>query len=90
MPDSAIICFNKAIKLDSLDPNAYFNRAFAFIENRDDRNALKDFNSFLQLTKKNSYKALAYVHIGEIYRNIREDSIAFYYFNLAIKNSVRN
>jgi tetratricopeptide (TPR) repeat protein len=86
MPDSAIICFNKAISLDSLDPSAYFNRALAFREIRNDENALNDYSSFIRLTRNVKFKALAYTYIGEIYRNSGKDSLAVSYFDLAIKN----
>jgi tetratricopeptide (TPR) repeat protein len=86
LTDSAIICFNKAISIDSLDPSSYFNRAFAFRDKRNDESALKDFTSFLRLTKSGKSKALGYMHIGEIYRNSGKDSLTIYYFDLAIKN----
>ncbi len=84
-PDSALICFNQSIKLDSLDPTAYFNRASAFIKSNNDENALKDFNAVLRLSKNNRYKALAYTNMGDIYRKRGEDSLAAYYYNLSIK-----
>ncbi|HOY32134.1 MAG TPA: tetratricopeptide repeat protein [Bacteroidales bacterium] len=83
--DSAIICFNKALALDPEDPGAYFNRAFAFMAQKNDGDALKDFNSFLRLNKDKKLKSLAYTHIGEIYGDRGADSVAIFYFNLAIQ-----
>jgi len=82
--DSAIICFDKAIKMDPLDPTAYFNRAFSFIEIKNDRNALKDFNSSSLLTNNYKLKALAFAHMGEIYTKRGDDSLSIHYFDLAI------
>lgn len=86
MPDKAISYFDKAIEIDSKDASAFYNRAFAHLEKKNDKKALDDFLSFIGLTEKKSNKALGYVRIGEIYLNKREDSIAYYYFNLALKN----
>ncbi len=76
---------DKAIKLDPLDPTAYFNRAFSFIEIKNENYALKDFKSCSNITTNNKLKALAYAHMGEIYDRRREDSLSIHYFNLAIK-----
>jgi len=84
MADSAILCFDKAIKMDPLDPTAYFNRAFSFIDIKNDRLALQDFNSSSRLTNNNRLKALAYAHMGEIYDKGRKDSLSIRYFDLAI------
>lgn len=83
-PDSALICFNQSIKLDSLDPAAYFNRAFAFISKREYDKALDDFNSVLRLSKSDSYKALTYTNIGDIFKKNGKDSLAIHYFDLAV------
>ena len=84
MPDSALFCYEKAIKLDSLDPYSYFNRAFSFMDKKDDEKALKDFFSFVGLTRSEKFKALAYAHIGEIYKSKGADSLSIHYFDLAV------
>lgn len=84
-PDSAMMYFNQSIKLDSLDPNAYFNRASAFIKMKKDYKAMNDFNTVLRIAKNNEHKALAYSNIGEIYRKSGKDSLAIYYYDLSIK-----
>jgi protein O-mannosyl-transferase len=85
MPDSALIYFNQSIKLDSLDPTAYFNRAFAFIDKNENENALNDFVSVLRLSKNNRYMAMANTSIGVIFEKKGNDSLAMYYYNLSIK-----
>lgn len=83
--DSAMFCYNQSIKLDSLEPTVYFNRAFAFDMIGKNDKAINDFNKALQLDKKNIYKALIYTYLGESYRKSGNDSIAFKYYNLSIK-----
>jgi len=85
MPDSAIYFFNKAIKLDPLDPGAYFNRAFAYMAKNDKKKAIEDFDTFCKIISEKKFKALGYTHIGEIYRNYGADSLAIFNYNLALK-----
>lgn len=81
---SAIISFNKAIEIDSLDSYAYFNRAFTFIEKGDDNKAIEDFKTAIRINNNSKFRALSYTHIGEIYKKLNQDSLAIYYFDLAI------
>lgn len=84
-PDSALIFFNKSIMLDSTDPTAYFNRAFAHILKGNSGNSLRDFNSVLHLNPNAKYKALTYTSMGDIYQKAGNDSLAFLYYNLSVK-----
>lgn len=86
LSDSAIINFDKALSYDSVYSIAYYNRAFAYLENKNYKNAISDFNSFLRLMKSNSAKAQAYDHLGKIYRILGNDTVALKNFNLAIEN----
>lgn len=83
--DSAILYFNKSIISDSLDPTAYFNRAYAYIKIGNPEKALKDFNAVINLNPNIRYKALTYSGMGDIYQKTGNDSLAFFYYNLSVK-----
>ncbi|MDD4214356.1 MAG: DUF2225 domain-containing protein [Bacteroidales bacterium] len=85
LPDTAIACFNKAIAMDSTDSYAFFNRAFSFLDNKNDKKALEDFLTTSKVTTNNKLKALCFANIGDIYYNRRDDSLSIFYFNMAIK-----
>ena len=85
--DSALICYDKAIEIDSLDSYAYFNRAFTFIEKGNNQKAIDDFKSAISINSNYKFRALSYTHIGDIYNKIGQDSLAIYYFDLAIKTN---
>lgn len=82
--DSAIVSYSKAIEIDSLDSYAYFNRAFSFIENKNEEKAIEDFKTAIKMNNNNKFRALAYTHIADIYSKKGQDSVALNYFNLAI------
>jgi len=83
--DSALFFYSQAIKLDSVEPTVYFNRAFAFDMLGKNDNAINDFNKVLQYDKNNIYEAVVYTYLGESYRKKGNDSLAFYYYNLSLK-----
>ncbi len=83
--DSAMFCYNNSIKFDSIEPTAYFNRAFAFDMIGKNDKAINDFNKALKLDKKNIYKALIYTYIGESYRKSGNNTFAIKYYNLSLK-----
>lgn len=83
--DSAIVCFNRAIKIDANDFTAYFNRAFAYWANKNYDLAISDFDMFTRLTKVPKNRSIALAHIGEIYRTMGADSLALAYFDKAIE-----
>lgn len=83
--DSAMLCYNQSIKLDSINPTVYFNRAFAFDMIGKNIEAVNDFKKVLQFDKNNLYKAVVYSYLGESYRKIGNDSLAINYYNLALK-----
>lgn len=84
-PVEALKNLNKSIRLDSLDPGAYFNRAMIYFMIGESDSAISDFNNVIVLSSSNKDKALAYTNIGEIYHKKGNDSLAFYYYNFAIK-----
>ncbi len=84
-PDSAILNYNKAIKIDSAFSLAYYNRAFAFLEKKDYNSSISDFNTFINLQNSNAAKAQAFDNLGKIYRMIGKDSAGYEFFCLAVK-----
>ena len=47
--DDAIVCFDRAIEIDSLDPASFTDRALAYSYKKDYENAIKDFEHVLIL-----------------------------------------
>ena len=59
--ETAMLDFNLAIRLNSQDYRAYFNRGCAYSRNGDDLGAVRDFSQAIRLNPSN---ALAYVNRG--------------------------
>jgi len=76
----AIDYFNKLIKLNHKDAEAYLGRARAYKEIGDYQNALKDFNQSINLNLRNEkayyYRSVLYVHIKESLKAISDISKA--------------
>jgi tetratricopeptide (TPR) repeat protein len=83
--DSAMYCYNQSVKLDSLEPTAYFNRASAFDMIGKNEQAIQDFKSALKYDEHNVYKAIVYTYMGESYRKMGKDSLSLQYYNSSIK-----
>lgn len=64
---AALLDFSKAIRLNSTDDRAYFNRGCACAQNQDNWGALRDFNRVVKLNPKS---AIAYVNRGVAYHNL--------------------
>ncbi len=78
--DEAIAFFDKAIKYDENNFEAYYYRGCAYSNNFDNERALKEWSKAIEL--KPDY-ADPYFNIGLIYRRQNDNSMACYYFKLA-------
>ena len=67
--DDAIICFNKAIKVESEFPEAYCNRGTAYYEKGDYDRAIPDFSKAIELKPEFSE---AYYNRAVVYFHKRE------------------
>lgn len=79
--DSAIVCFNKAIEIDSLDPASYTDRGKTYIYNKDYPSAIKDFEQVLQLDSVGGQAEAAYYYLGRIKMLTFENEAAIKYFD---------
>ena len=70
---AALLDFSKAIRLNSTDDRAYFNRGCACARNKDNWGALRDFS---QVVKLNPNNAIAYVNRGVAYHNLGYEQAA--------------
>ena len=80
--DGALEFFDKAIKYDDSNYEAYYYRGCVYSNNFDNEQAFKDWNKAIEL--KNDYPE-PYFNIGLIYRRNNDYSMACYYFKLAEK-----
>ena len=85
--DEAIEFFDKAIKYDENNFEAYYYRGCAYSNNFKTNQALKDWNKAIEL--KPDY-ADPYFNIGLFYRRQNDYSMACYYFKLAEKYGRQN
>ncbi|MBR6439522.1 MAG: tetratricopeptide repeat protein [Bacteroidales bacterium] len=85
--DEAIEEFNKAIKYDATNYEAYYHRGCAYSNNFKNEQAFKDWNKAIEL--KSDYPD-PYFNIGLIYRRQNDYSMACYYFKLAEKYGRQN
>ena len=70
---AAFLDFSKAIRLNSTDDRAYFNRGCACVINQDNWGALHDFDRTIEL---NSNNAIAYINRGVAYHNLGYEQAA--------------
>jgi tetratricopeptide (TPR) repeat protein len=64
--DNAIVCFNEAIGIDSLDLASYTDRALAFSDKKDYENSIKDFLHILSIDSTGKQAEAAYYYLGRI------------------------
>ncbi len=64
--DSSIICFNKAIEIDPLDPASYTDRALTYSYKKDYEKAIIDFYNVLKLDSTGKQSEAAYYYLGKI------------------------
>src|SRR5690606_30045264 len=79
--DSAIVCFDKAIEIDSLDPASYNDRAKTYSYKKDYDRAIKDFNKVLELDSIGKQAEAAYYYLGRIKMLIGKDEEAIKHFD---------
>ena len=80
--DEAIEFFDKAIKYDNNNYEAYYYRGCAYSNNFKKDKAMRDWNKAIEL--KPDY-ADPYFNIGLLYRRVNDYAMACYYFKLAEK-----
>lgn len=80
--DESIVYFEKAIKYDENNYEAYFYLGCAYSNNFNNAKALENWNKATQI--KPDYPD-PYFNIGLYYRMIKDMSMACYYFKLAEK-----
>jgi tetratricopeptide (TPR) repeat protein len=85
--DEAIEYFDKAIKYDEGNFEAYYYRGCAYSNNFKNDMAFKDWNKAIEL--KEDYPD-PYFNIGLIYRRSNDYAMACYYFKLAEKYGRQN
>jgi tetratricopeptide (TPR) repeat protein len=79
--DSAIVCFDRAIEIDSLDPATYIDRAKSYSYKKDYDKAIKDYNKVLELDSKGKSAEAAFYYLGRIKMLIHKDEEAIKYFD---------
>ena len=85
--DEAIEYFDKAIRYDESNFEAYFYRGCAYSNNFNNDMAVKDWNKAIEI--KQDYPD-PYFNIGLLYRRNNDYSMACYYFKLAEKYGRQN
>jgi tetratricopeptide (TPR) repeat protein len=83
--DSAIVCFDKAIEIDSLDPASFTDRALAYSYRKDYQNAIKNFEHVLKLDSIGEQAEAAYYHLGKINMLTFKNEAAIKYFDLLLE-----
>ncbi|RYE53815.1 MAG: tetratricopeptide repeat protein [Sphingobacteriales bacterium] len=82
--DSAIVCFNHSIQIDSLDPATYADRAKTYSYLKDYDKAIRDFNKVLQFDSSGKQAEGSYYYLGRIKMLQGEDDEAVKYFDLLL------
>ena len=82
--DSAILCYDQALRLDSGDVFAYLNRGSSYFAKGDDDRAETDFMKALELDQDN-----AFAHLGQalVFSGKGEIDLAFDYLDRALRFS---
>lgn len=83
--DDAIVCFDRAIEIDSLDPASFTDRALAYSYKKDYPNAIKDFERALTLDSTGEQAEAAYFYLGKIKMLTYDNEAAIPYFDQLIK-----
>ncbi len=79
--DSAIVCFDKAIEIDPLDPASYTDRAKSYSYKKDYPNAIKNFEQVLKFDSIGGQAEAAYYYLGRIKMLTFENDAAIKYFD---------
>ena len=79
--DSSIVCFDKAIEIDPLDPASFSDRAKAYSFNMDYENSIKDFQHVLKLDSIGEQAEAAFYYLGQIEMLQFKNEEAINYFN---------
>lgn len=79
--DSAIVCFDRAIEIDSFDPATYIDRAKSYCWQKDYDNAIKDYNNVLKLDSIGKSAEAAFYYLGRIKMLNHLDEEAIKYFD---------
>ena len=79
--DNAIVCFDKAIEIDSLDPATYIDRAKSHSYKKCYDKAIKDYNKVLELDPKGKSAEAGFYYLGRIQMLIHKDEEAIKYFD---------
>lgn len=79
--DSAIVCFDKAIEIDTLDPSSFTDRAKSYSYKKDYTNAVEDFEQVLKLDSIGGQAEAAYYYLGRIKMLTFENDLAIKYFD---------
>lgn len=82
--DDAIVCFDQAIEIDSLDPASFTDRALAYSYKKDYSNAIADFEKVLTLDSTGEQAEAAYFYLGKIKMLTYENEAAIPYFDKLI------
>ena len=85
--DEAIDFFDKSIKYDENNYEAYFYRGCAYSNNFNNEKAVENWNKAIEI--KSDYPD-PYFNIGLLYRRNNDYSMACYYFKLAEKYGREN
>ncbi len=64
--EQAVLCFDKAIEIDSLDPASYTDRGLAYSYKKDYENAILDFEKVLKIDSNGKQAEAAYYYSGRI------------------------
>jgi tetratricopeptide (TPR) repeat protein len=101
--DSAILEFSEAIRIDSVNTFALFNRSLAYLKIPDQVAALKDLNQVVRLSPYNSYayynRAIVLIGLGDRYGAIRDfemvsrldpKHIVSYFYRSKLKTEVKD
>lgn len=82
--DSAIIYFNKSIKINQDNPSAYYQKAMTLKERGVPGDTAQAVNNFQKTVELNPNHYDAVLQLGEIYASIN-DGLALEYYNTALK-----
>lgn len=88
--DSSIVCFTKAIEIDSLDPATYTDRGKTYSFKKDYSNAIKDFKKVLTIDSTGGQAEAAYYYLGLVNMLRFKDEMAIQYFDSLLKLAPRD
>ena len=83
--DEAIICFDRAIEIDSLDAASFIDRALAYSHKRDYESAIRDYKHVLVLDSIGEQGQAAYYCLGKIKMLMNQNEEAIPYFDKLVQ-----